>query len=386
MAGGGGVAPRRFGLRGTVLHLRSGATLAGPERHLLELAPALAERGVAIEIALLVRRRSGERGRHPLVAELARSGRRALLVEDPDLAGSAASAELAKRLEGVAGLHGHDPKANWVAARLARAHALPWYATVHLHTRSSWRTRLHARVDRWRLRRARGIVAVAHAIARELPASCRKRAVVIPNGLDVEALEARAVREEPAARAALAALPGRPVVLAAGRLEAQKGFDRLLRALAAARERGSGLGLAIAGEGSERNRLERLAARLGFGEAVRLLGARDDLAGLLAAADGVVVPSRREGLPYVLLEAMALGRPLVATAVGGIPEVVTDRREGRLVAAGDEAALVDGLLWLERGGVETGACGLRARERVRAELGAARMAEGYARLYAETLT
>ncbi len=386
MVGGGGAA-RREGLSRRILHVRGSRTLAGPERHLLELAPRLIDLGVPVEVVLLHRRAPGREAPHPLLAALAARSVPAWEVDDRDRRGSAARRALARRIDqgGVAALHGHDPKADWVASHVARSRSLPWFATLHLHTRASWRARLYARLDRWQLRDAARVIAVARAVAEELPATGRCRAVTVPNGIDEAGLEERAQRELPLAREALGTASEGPVVLAVGRLERQKGFDLLLRALAAARQGGLALRLAVAGEGRERAALQALALRLGVAPVVRWLGERADVAGLLAAAEGVVLPSRREGLPYVLLEAMALGRPIVATAVGGVPEAIAHRREGWLLPAGDLDALVGGLIWLAAGGEEAAACGARARLRARAEFSADAMAGRIAALYREVL-
>ncbi|HSM50544.1 MAG TPA: glycosyltransferase, partial [Thermoanaerobaculia bacterium] len=117
----------------------------------------------------------------------------------------------------------------------------------------------------------------------------------------------------------------------------------LLRAVARLRAEAPGLRLAVAGAGPEGPRHARLASELGLDRRVRWLGARTEIAGLLCAADLVAVPSRSEGLPYVVLEALALGRPVAAAAVGGVPELVRDGEEGWLVPPGDVEALTAAL-------------------------------------------
>ncbi len=127
----------------------------------------------------------------------------------------------------------------------------------------------------------------------------------------------------------------RPLVLAVGRLHAQKGFDTLVAAAGRWARRTPPPVVAIAGEGPDRPRLAALAAA--NGSDVRLLGYRADVSGLLAAAEVVVLPSQWEGSPLVAQEALAAGRPLVATAVGGVPDLVGDGAV--LVAPDDPAAL-----------------------------------------------
>ncbi len=127
----------------------------------------------------------------------------------------------------------------------------------------------------------------------------------------------------------------RPLVLAVGRLHAQKGFDTLVAAAGRWARRTPPPVVAIAGEGPDRPRLAALVAA--NGSDVRLLGYRADVSGLLAAADVVVLPSQWEGSPLAAQEALAAGRPLVATAVGGVPDLVGDGAV--LVAPDDPAAL-----------------------------------------------
>jgi glycosyltransferase involved in cell wall biosynthesis len=133
---------------------------------------------------------------------------------------------------------------------------------------------------------------------------------------------------------------GHPYVLAIGRLVPQKGFDVLLRAWAALEHKD--VRLIIAGEGPELAMLDRLTQDLGAQSSVRFFGpaARAVVPELFAGATAVVVPSRAdEGLPLVSIEAMASGRPLIATRTGGVSEVVTHGADGILVERGDEADL-----------------------------------------------
>ena len=135
-------------------------------------------------------------------------------------------------------------------------------------------------------------------------------------------------------------LPDRaPLLAAAGRLHRAKGFDLAIEALAGLTAAYPRARLALAGGGAEERALRRLAEARGVADRVLFLGVVEDLRELLAAADVWLVPSRWEGLPNVLLEALAASRPVVASAVGGIPEVVSDGIDAALVPAEDPAAL-----------------------------------------------
>jgi glycosyltransferase involved in cell wall biosynthesis len=161
------------------------------------------------------------------------------------------------------------------------------------------------------------------------------RTEVIPSGVDTERFRARP-GERAAAKAALGVPAGVPLVGTVGRLEGRKGTDTLIEAARGLAERGiADWRLAIAGEGPLRGDLTALAERLGVRDRVLFVGARSDVREILAALDVFVLPSRTEGMSNALLEAMAMELPVVATAVGGNPEVVTADVAGVLVPAED---------------------------------------------------
>lgn len=125
----------------------------------------------------------------------------------------------------------------------------------------------------------------------------------------------------------------------AGRLEPQKNLDTLLRAFARLRSEFEQVHLVIAGDGTLRSDLERLSDALGLTPATSFLGVRRDLARVMAVADAFVLASRWEGMPNVVLESLALAIPTVATAVGGVPELIDDGVDGWLASSPDLADL-----------------------------------------------
>jgi glycosyltransferase involved in cell wall biosynthesis len=132
-----------------------------------------------------------------------------------------------------------------------------------------------------------------------------------------------------------------PLLVSVGRLKYPKDFPTLLDA--AARLAGRRFTLEVVGDGPERPELESRHAELALDGRVRLGGERGDVPELLARADVVVLSSRSEGLPVSVIEAMAAGLPVVASSVGGLPELVADGETGILVPAGDAVALADAL-------------------------------------------
>jgi glycosyltransferase involved in cell wall biosynthesis len=164
------------------------------------------------------------------------------------------------------------------------------------------------------------------------------RLSVIRNSARLAAFETR----DPGARERLLAFFPQPVshvVLGAGRFSPEKGFGVLVEAAAAICRDNPGAGVVLFGEGGLRAELEARVAELGLAGRVVMPGFRTDLDSLIGAADVVVLPSFTEGLPNVALEASAAGVPVVATAVGGTPEVVRDGETGFLVPAGQPAAI-----------------------------------------------
>lgn len=195
------------------------------------------------------------------------------------------------------------------------------------------------------LRRRTRFIAASSAQRRELERSGvrRESIAVLHAGIDVERFRSG---DRQAMRAALALEEGRPMALVPARLVAAKGHDDLISALPAVLAREPRLAVLFAGAGPLAGGLAERLRREGLDASVRLLGHSERMPDLLAAADFVVLPSRIEGLPSVLLEAFAAGRAVVATDAGGVREALTDGCEGRLVAVGDGAALGDAMVEL----------------------------------------
>jgi glycosyltransferase involved in cell wall biosynthesis len=172
-----------------------------------------------------------------------------------------------------------------------------------------------------------------------------------------------------------------PVILTVARLHPQKGLEFLLDA---ARQVPDALFL-VAGEGPQRPALEQEARALGLGARVRFLGFRTDVPELLANCDLFVLPSLFEGLPISVLEAMAAGKPVVATSVGGTDEAVVDGDTGLLVPPGDAPALATAIRQLIHDGALAERLGAAGRARVAAHFTAQTMVEQVATVYEEAL-
>jgi glycosyltransferase involved in cell wall biosynthesis len=231
------------------------------------------------------------------------------------------------------------------------------------------------------------VVAVSPAVAE---ATRRERGwrddqvVTIPNGVDLQRFDA-ARHPRPEARAQALREWGladdEVAVGAIGHLSPVKGHADLLEAAARIVARHPRTRFLLVGDGPLRAELEAHARRLGLRERVVFAGVREDVARILALLDVVVLPSHTEGLSNVLLESMAMARPVVATAVGGNPDVLRDGVSGRLVPARDPEALAAAVLELVLDPGRARAMGREARRVVEGEFSRQRMVEAYEALY-----
>jgi glycosyltransferase involved in cell wall biosynthesis len=278
-------------------------------------------------------------------------------------------------------VHLHTGRADWLGGLAAWQLGLPAITTRRMDRRVGRSPRkrfLYRRV----VRRA---VAISPAVRKRLirggvaPETTR----IIPSAVDPEALQPSAGRSATRAREGLA--EDTPCLLVLASLVARKGIDVLLDALARLDAHAAPPVLWIAGEGPERDALERRARGLGLAQRVRFLGRRSDAGDLLAACDIFVLPSRLEGLGVAALEAMAAARPVVASAVGGLGEAVEHERTGLLVPPEDPEALAAALARLLEDPALCKRLGDAGPARVREGYSAERMVEAYDALYAEVL-
>lgn len=258
-------------------------------------------------------------------------------------------------------VHTHGYRPDIMDGGVARRLGIPTVSTEHGMSKMGGRTRVYEWLQLRSLRRYQAVAAVSEPIAETLRREgvARERIRVIPNAwaAHVDYLDRASARAE-------LGLPADGLVLGfLGRLITAKGGDLLLDALERLGERAPLA--ALIGDGSERAALERRARERRLN--VRFLGEHDDGARFLPAFDGFALPSRTEGTPIVLFEAMAAGVPVIASRVGGVPDVLGDT--AWLVAPEDPEALAAALgEWLED----------PARAAARADAARARLAERYA--------
>ena len=224
-------------------------------------------------------------------------------------------------------------------------------------------------------------IAVSHAVARQLSLDFRvppKKVRVIHNSIPSGKYD-RPVNPE--LKAALNQGKLWPIVLTVARLDDQKGHKFLLEAICQLPE----AIFVLVGDGPERASLEAQAHNLGVSGRVLFLGYRTDIPDLLANCDLFVLPSIYEGLPLSVLEAMAAGKAVVATAVGGTPEAVVDSETGYLVPPGDPATLAIAIRSILSDPVLAGKMGVAGQARVRQEFSVETMAQTVNQIYIDLL-
>ena len=366
-----------------VLHLITSLAVGGAQRHLLDLLPGL---GPPENLELVYFKD------HDLRHEF---DRRVAAVHHVSMGGVAGPAWL-PRLAGVIRsggydiVHTHLLRADLYGAAVARVTGVRCVVSTKHNVerrldRLIWRT-----VHRWAARRIDRTICISGAVRQWAVETAGVRpdtATVIPYGIDPAGYRGL---DRAGARAELDLEPDAPVVLCLARLDPQKNHALLLRAFARLSGGRRGARLLLAGGRQLGSRayeqsLHRLAAELGVAASVRWLGVRDDVPRLLAASDVVALPSNWEGFGLALLEAMAAGKPVVATRVGGVPEVVDDGKTGVLVPAGDADAFHRALARILDDPAHAAALGAVGAERADREFSLERMRTRTRDLYAALL-
>jgi glycosyltransferase involved in cell wall biosynthesis len=287
-------------------------------------------------------------------------------------------------------VHTHTSKAGFVGRLAARLAGVP--AVVHQphgHIFHGYygpmRTRMYVELERLAARWAdRLLMLTERGTAEHLARGIGRpgQFAVVPSGVPVRTFRASAPGRE-TARAALGLPRDAFVVAVLGRLVPIKGFDLVLEALPALVAAMPTARLLVIGDGPLRADFERRADTLGMSPRLTMTGARTDVPALLAAADVLAAPSRNEGMGRAIVEAMALGLPVVGSRVGGIPAVIVDGESGRLVEPGNAAALAGALIELaldERLRAKLGEAAVERADLFSTEVSAARLLAVYASL------
>jgi glycosyltransferase involved in cell wall biosynthesis len=356
-----------------VLLLTTGLALGGAERQVMLLAKGLRERGWSTKVVSMLPPLA-------LVGELEAADVQVIsLAMRPGVPDPRAVLRLARILRRWRPqvLHSHMVHANLLARVTRLVAPVPvLISTAHsVFEGPRWREWAYRLTDPL-CSLTTNVSQVAVDRYTQVGAVPESKILYVPNGIDTERISPR-----------VGEAAGRFLWLAVGNLRPPKDYANLLTAWDRVHRHPCAPLLWIAGEGDCRATIERLAAHGGYGDSVRLLGARDDVPQLMRQAHSFVMSSSWEGLPMALLEASAAALPIVTTAVGGTADVVCDQESGFVVPPRDPDSLADAMLRMmelaPRTRMEMGRCG---RERVCLRYGIERVLDTWENLYARLST
>jgi glycosyltransferase involved in cell wall biosynthesis len=365
----------------TILLLISSEGYYGVENMLVTLARQLSLQGCRCVIGVFCNSHSP----HTEVGE--RAQRQGLTVEIVTCDGKwdwAAVAEIRKLLvkHNVDILHAHGYKADLYACAAGWSNRVKLMATSHNWTGKTLSMRAYAVVDRLALGRFEEVIVVSDAVGATLRrwGVAASKVSTIPNGVDLERFRGAA----PVLRNEIAA-EGQALVGFVGRLVSDKGGMLLIRAARQVLAIYPKTKFVLVGEGAARQEWETLSTQLGISEYVSFAGMREDMPGVYESLDIVVLPSLVEALPMCLLEAMAAGKPVIATRVGAVPKLVNSEETGLLLDPGDVDGLAGAILRLLRDPELASRLGENGRAHVARHYSAEAMGRSYIGKYQQML-
>lgn len=327
-----------------ILHLRDTHEIGGPGKTILETHRAIDAERYRLHLGVFLTRR--ESGETPFTAEARRLDLPVHFIRgfsryDPRLLWGLI--ELIKRLD-IDIVHAHEVKSDVIAYLSARLHPVPIVTTLHGWIGNTPKQRILTAVDRRVLRGFDRVIAVSLPIQEACLAAgvLPERLRLLHNAIVVERYQ-RTGRRGGLGEFVGKPLP-KPVIVSIGRMSPEKGHADLLEAMGIVASRGHKASLVLIGDGTERPRLTKKVFALGLADRVQLPGYIDRPERILEDVDLMVLPSHTEGLPNAALEALLMEVPVLATRVGGTPEVIADGETGRLVAPGSPEALAEGII------------------------------------------
>lgn len=383
------LSPAHYSSSVKVLHVME-CTIGGTRRHLVDVALGQAAAGLEVHVVASTLRDPG------FPQDLVRMEGAGVSVHRLDMVRSidpskdrAHAGEIAKLLQSVGPdiVHTHSSKAGVLGRHASlktgigtRVHTPHTFAFLFKELFGPAKRFLYRKIEGHYARRSAAVIAVSESEAETFRSSGvvpADRVRTVANGIDLEPFE----RAQPLDLAPLGPDPDKPIAALVGLVYAAKGQDFAIRALANLPE----LQLLCVGPG-DASEYQALAKELGVSERVFFTGARDDVPAILAAADFLVLPSRWEGMPYIVIEAMAAGRAVVANPVNGARDLVLEGETGWLTGGIDAGSVESGLrAALEAGPERRSALGKAGQQRVREHFTTEHMVRALLSVYEEVL-
>lgn len=358
-----------------ILALFETATISGPAKNLFQFCRAARtlSTGPAIDIRIVTFERSLTGGQNSEFAQMARRLDLPLhVIPEKFPYDGRVIGHLKKLKEELMPdlIETHAVKSHAVLRASGLWRETPWIAFHHGYTRTAFHSPLYNRVDRWSLPVAARVVTMNRDFQRQLVQHGvrEERTTVLHNAVQLPAGHARpgdAAGLQPS-KSRMGIASNEKVILCVGRLSHEKGHIDMVAAMQRLRKMRPDrkVRLILVGDGPERGRISEAVQSAELGDCVMFAGQLKDVAPYYDAADVVAIPSLSEGSPNVLLEAMAFGVPVVATAVGGIPEIVTNRESALLVPPRNPGALAEAIDELLSNPGSAGKMARQAREKV----------------------
>ena len=372
-----------------VLHLRTSTGFWGPERQISQLIEPMRRHGFEIEVLVLYRHRPEQLQTHPLITAVRQRGARCEQINARwrDLPGNVINVVQRLRRNDFALVHTHEYRSNLIGGVAAKLVGVPAVASVRGYTDRTLPLRLYKYLDLLALRGFDRILPVADHIRRQLLMTglSGQRVITLYDAIDPRSFRVDQSTDPACIRQKLGLNDRSKAISAVGRLSVEKGHRYLLESANRVLEHFPETRFWIIGDGPERKWLESLVTNLGLDDIVSFLGYRSEVASIMTASDVVVLTSLTEGCPNVLLEAMSLGKPVVATAVGGVPEIVRHEETGLLVPPKNPEAIAQALLRLLHNPAWAAHLGAQGRERALRHFHVDQLAQRLAQVYREVL-
>jgi len=327
-----------------ILHLRDTYEIGGPGKTILETFRAIDRERFRLHLGVFVEH--GDSGDSPFTIEARRLGFPVHFVRgrhsyDPTMIRNVCNLVKALQIDIV---HAHEVKSDVIAYLASRFCPVAIMTTLHGWIGNGLKDQALIALDKRIVRKFDRVIAVSRQIERELLVAgvSKENLRLLHNAIVVEKYQRTGIRG--ALHEVLGRHVDRPVIASVGRLSAEKGHADLIDAISLVKQSGHIVSLVVIGDGPERPKLVRQIQLLGLEEVVHMLGYIQAPQRLLEEVDLMVLPSHTEGLPNAALEALLMEVPVLATRVGGTPEVITDGETGRLVSPHSPHDLAAGIL------------------------------------------